>query len=87
MKNWRNKTQYATAVVAAISGIVLAFIQYFESGDLSNGVLGYVGEVLVFAAGIFGTTMYVNDRISELKTFVKRNNGTTDDFDVAEESL
>jgi len=31
--------------------------------------------------------MYVNDRISELKTFVKRNNGTTDDFDVAEESL
>ena len=83
MKDWRNKTQYATAVVAALSGITLAFVQYFETGDLTSGILGYVGEVLVFAAGVFGTTMYVNDRVSELKTFVKKNNGITDDTDVA----
>ena len=83
MKDWRNKVQYATAVIAAISGITLAFIQYFETGDLTSGILGYVGEVLVFAAGVFGTTMYVNDRVSELKTFVKKNNGIIDDTDVA----
>lgn len=83
MKDWRNKTQYATAVIAALSGIALAFIQYFETGDLTSGILGYVGEVLVFAAGVFGTTMYVNDRVSELKTFVKKNNGNIDDTDVA----
>jgi hypothetical protein len=29
MKDWRNKTQYATAVIAALSGITLAFVQYF----------------------------------------------------------
>lgn len=83
MKDWRNKTQYATAVIAALSGIALAFIQYFQTGDLTSGILGYVGEVLVFAAGVFGTTMYVNDRVSELKTFVKKNNGNIDDTDVA----
>lgn len=82
MKDWRNKTQYATAVIAALSGIALAFIQYFQTGDLTSGILGYVGEVLVFAAGVFGTTMYVNDRVSELKTFVKKNNGIDDDTDV-----
>lgn len=87
MKNWRNITQYSTAVVAALSGIVLAFIQYFQSGDLTSGILGYVGEVLVFAAGIFGTTMYVNDRIGEVKTIVDKHNEIINDIKVANESL
>lgn len=87
MKDWRNKVQYSTAVVAALSGIALAFIQYFQTGDLTSGILGYVGEVLVFAAGIFGTTMYVNDRIGEVKTIVAKNNELIDDIKLAEESL
>lgn len=78
MKDWRDKVQYITAVTAALSGITLSFIQYFQTCDLTSGMLGYVGEVLVFAAGVFGTTMYVNDKVSEMKTFVKENNGCND---------
>ena len=65
MKLWKDVTQYSTAVAALISGITLAFLQYFESGDLSNGVLGYVAQVLVYAAGIFGVTMYWNGKYKE----------------------
>lgn len=64
-KSWKDVTQYSTAVAALASGIVLAFLQYFDAGDLSNGVLGYVAQVLVYAAGIFGVTMYWNGKYRE----------------------
>lgn len=65
MKTWKDITQYSTAVVALTSGIALAFLQYFDAKDLSNGVLGYVAQVLVYAAGIFGVTMYWNGKYRE----------------------
>jgi hypothetical protein len=66
MEKWKDITQYSTAVTALVSGIALAFIQYFGTGDLSNGVLGYVAQVLVYAAGIFGVTMYWNGKSREV---------------------
>lgn len=80
MKEWKSQTQYTTAVVAAISGIVLAFFQYFQTGDISNGVLGYIGEMLTFAAGIFGVTMYIDDKYRELKTYIDTNSENIDDL-------
>jgi hypothetical protein len=65
MEKWKDITQYSTAVTAFLSGVVLAFIQYFETGDLTSGVLGYVAQVLVYAAGIFGVTMYWNGKYRE----------------------
>lgn len=65
MKAWKDITQYSTAVAALASGITLAFLQYFDMGDLTNGVLGYVAQVLVYAAGIFGVTMYWNGKYRE----------------------
>ena len=71
MKPWKDITQYTTAVAALTSGIALAFIQYFDMGDLSNGVLGYVAQVLVYAAGIFGVTMYWNGKYRESTAMLK----------------
>lgn len=65
MEKWKDFTQYSTAVTAFASGVALAFIQYFEHGDLTNGVLGYVAQVLVYAASIFGVTMYWNGKYRE----------------------
>ena len=65
MEKWKDITQYGTAVTAFLSGVTLAFIQYFDTGDLSNGVLGYVAQVLVYAASIFGVTMYWNGKYRE----------------------
>lgn len=76
MKNWKDIVQYTTAIIAMGSGVVLAFLQYFDSGDITNGVLGYVAQVLLYAASIFGATMYWNGKYNELKSLVvndKRN--------------
>lgn len=70
MEKWKDITQYSTAVAAFISGVVLAFVQYSETGDLSNGVLGYVAQVLVYAASIFGVTMYWNGKYKETMNIV-----------------
>ena len=87
MEKWKDITQYSTAVAAFASGVALAFIQYFETSDLTNGVLGYVAQVLVYAAGIFGVTMYWNGkyretmnvldaRYSRIEKALNDNNGT-----------
>lgn len=78
MKVWKDIIQYATAVISFTSGITLTFLQYFDSGDISNGVLGYVAQTLVYAASIFGVTMYWNGKYNELKQTIIRNGNDTD---------
>ena len=84
MAKWKEVTQYSTAVAGLVSGIVLSFFQYFGSGDLSGAVLGYVGQMLTYAAAIFGAAMYWNgkyqetnnvwnNRYNELKRMVKND--------------
>ena len=65
MKIWKEITQYSTAVAALTSGIALAFLQHFDSGDLTSGVLGYVAQVLVYAGSIFGVNIYWNGKNKE----------------------
>ena len=65
MEKWKDIVQYSTAVVAFTSGVALAFLQYFDTQDLTNGVLGYVAQVLVYAASVFGVTMYWNGKYKE----------------------
>lgn len=96
MKNWKDIVQYTTAVASLTSGIVLSFFQYFDSGDLSSGVLGYVAQTLVYAASIFGVAMYWNgkyhetsnmwnNRYNELRRIVQ-NGKRTDDAAYEQES-
>lgn len=74
--SWKDIVQYSTAVASLTSGIVLTYFQYFNSGDVSNGVLGYVAQTLVYAASIFGATMYWNGKYNELKHIVQNGNNT-----------
>lgn len=74
MKNWKDIVQYTTAVASLTSGIVLTFIQYFNLGDISHGVLGYVAQTLIYAASVFGVTMYWNGKYSELRQMVRNGN-------------
>lgn len=76
MNTWKDIVQYTTAVVAMTSGIVLSYIQYFDLGDISTGVLGYVAQMLLYAAGIFGVTMYWNGKYNELKSFIANEKHT-----------
>lgn len=84
MKGWKDIVSYSTAVASLTSGICLAFFQYFDSGDITSGILGYVAQTLVYAASIFGVAMYWNgkyqetnnvwnSRYNELKRMVKND--------------
>lgn len=75
--NWKDLTQYAAAVVSLLSGIVLTYFSYFDNGDVSNGVLGYVAQTLVYSASIFGVTIYWNGKYNELKQIIQRNGNDT----------
>ena len=87
MKNWKDIVQYTTAVTSLTSGIVLTFFQYFDSGDVTNGVLGYVAQTLIYAASIFGVTMYWNGKYSELKSMVRRNGNISMDNDPSKQAI
>lgn len=65
MKFWKDIVSYSTAVASLTSGICLAFFQYFDSGDITSGILGYVAQTLVYAASIFGVAMYWNGKYQE----------------------
>ena len=97
MKSWKDIVQYSTAVASLTSGIVLAFFQYFNSGDITNGILGYVAQTLVYAASIFGVAMYWNgkyqetnnvwnSRYNELKRMVRNDESVEDATDASKNS-
>lgn len=87
MKNWKDIVQYTTAVASLASGIVLTYFQYFDSGDITNGMLGYVAQTLIYAASIFGVTMYWNGKYSELKSMVRNNGNTSISSNLSEKAI
>jgi hypothetical protein len=64
----------------------LTYFQYFDSGDITNGMLGYVAQTLIYAASIFGVTMYWNGKYSELKSIVVRNGNANVDSNPSKEA-
>jgi len=54
-----------TAVVLLTSGIVLSFISFFLSVDnqISDSVLWYFAQTLVYSGSIFGVKEYIDFRI------------------------
>ena len=52
-----------TAVVLLLSGIVLCFISFFSppvKGEISDSVLWYLGQSLVYAGSVFGFKNYID---------------------------
>ena len=58
--------QYVCAVTMIGSGMILAFLSFFLHGDVTDGVLMYIGEALVFAGGIFGGSAYYHTKMGEM---------------------
>ena len=48
-----------------ISGVVMSYLSFFTPpvGEVSDSVLGYLGECLIWAGSMFGMTEYVNYKI------------------------
>lgn len=64
IKEW---IQYGTAIAMIGSGIILAFLSFFLKGDITDGVLWYISQALIYAGGIFGVSIYFKTRLGEFE--------------------
>ena len=73
----KERIQYGTAVAMIASGVTLTFICFFSNGhEISDSVLWYVAQCLVYAGSVFGVTMYINGRMSDIDNARQhKNNG------------
>ena len=86
-KQTKESIQYGTATASLVSGIVLTFLSFFlNKYNISNGVLWYVSQTLVYAGSIFGVTTYINVKFGEIKSFLmSKENGYNNNIILAKE--
>ena len=66
----KDVTQYACAVFALMAGIALCYINYLCDGDVTNGVLGVLGMCISFSGGVFGISIWVRGKVTEVKDYI-----------------
>ena len=70
--NVRESLQYGTAIGMVVSGIVLAFLSFFLNGyNISDGVLWYISQALVYSGAIFGVNIYFKTKLGNFESQVK----------------
>ena len=57
----------SAAVLLLVSGVVLSFIGFFTEprGEISDSVLWYFAQTLIYAGSVMGIKSYVDYRISK----------------------
>lgn len=70
--NVREGLQYGTAIGMVASGAVLAFLSFFLNNYIiSDGVLWYISQALVYSGAIFGVNIYFKTRLGNFESKVK----------------
>lgn len=70
-KNTKECIQYGTAVLSLSSGVVLSFLSFFlNKYDISDGVLWYVSQTLMYAGSIFGVSLYIHSKFGEIRNYI-----------------
>ena len=66
--------QYATAVGMLASGVALTVAGFMTPpvGEISDSVLWFAAQTMIYAGSVFGVSIYVNDRISGLKDRINK---------------
>lgn len=65
--------QYGISIMLIVSGIVIAFMSFFfNSYDISSGVLTYIAEAFVTAGGFCGVAVYIKNSFIEAEARVKK---------------
>ena len=68
-KNTKEWIQYGSAVVVLLLAIILVYISYFtsKSRDVTDNVLWYFAQSLMYAGSIFGVAIAINAKFANLK--------------------
>ena len=70
MKSYtRTRIQYITAVVMLAIGAALSIAGFIvpPTGEISDSVLWFFGECLIYAGSIFGISIYVTGKIHNIR--------------------
>ena len=78
-RNTKEWIHYSSASIVLLAGIVLVFISFFMSHDVTYNVLWFFGQSLVYAATVFGFTLKFDTRVKDIiQKYTNNKNGTQD---------
>lgn len=91
MNNWKDVTQYATAVASFLSGVAMAFVSFIRNNTVKGEILGFVGECFTLTGGIFGIGLYVRHKAEQMGARIRHTilndlKNVDSDTEVADES-
>ena len=70
--NVREGLQYSAAIGMLLSGVVLTFLSFFLNNYVvSDGVLWYVSQTLVYSGAIFGVNVYFKTKLGNFESRLK----------------
>lgn len=74
----RVNIQYISAVGMLISGIGLSVAGFIVSplGEISDSVLWFAAQTMIYAGSVFGVSVYVNDKFRSITDKLNKDNDT-----------
>lgn len=78
-KDYKQRAAYITAIVAFIIGWGLTIAGFIvePTGEVSGSVLAVLGEAMVYAASVFGVTLYFQNQMERFRSDAKTYMDTT----------
>lgn len=77
--NWdalgiKDKIAYILAILLISSGIIMAFLCFFLTGQytVTDGVLFYVSESFISGGGLLSVSLYVKNKMFEMRNYIDR---------------
>lgn len=65
---FKEQSQYICAISLICSGILIAFISFFLTNDIANGLLIYIAQAFVAGGSIFGVSIYFNGQLGQFES-------------------
>ena len=74
----RVNIQYISAVGMLISGVGLSVAGFIVSplGEISDSVLWFAAQTMIYAGSVFGVSVYVNDKFRSITDRLNKDNDT-----------
>lgn len=72
----RVNIQYISAVGMLISGVALSVAGFVVSplGEISDSVLWFAAQTMIYAGSVFGVSVYVNDKFRSITDKFNKDN-------------
>lgn len=77
----KQKAAYVTAIISFIIGWALTIAGFIvpPTGEVSGSVLAVLGEAMVYAASVFGVTLYFQNELEKFRRDAKHYINGTDE--------